>query len=568
MLGSTSQTKGDRWRNHAGAVLVLAIGFSASVAAEMTTRPAWGDQGNGHYRNPVLWMDYNNPCVLRAGDTYYLTSATHHYMGMPLLKSRDLVNWTHAGRIYSDLRELSTDFDFPGKAYSAGSQDAEIGIHGGTFYLYNWSTRYRGFMSTAPSMEGPWSPVKKLKETIGGDYEDPCPFWDEDGKGYLLLVGNPGPLKIFPLNSSFDEISGEGVTLISDILPKGPQILKRDGYYFILVARTGPHKAQFAYRSRSLFGPYESRLLFEGKAQGIQAAQGSFVQVSGDDWAFVHHEYDMDSIYGRRVYLQPAGWREGWPWIGSDPDGDGVGEPVALTEEFRKPALPSQLATTPEHSDDFSSTQLGDQWMWNHNPAHHHWSLTSKPGWLCLQATPLNQMGGFSQYPKHEVSFHDDHLLFARNTIVQRICGKVSTISTRLNTAGMRNQQRAGLCTLSGDYTWIGVTMDAGVKRVVFRQGSAKDGPSATVAGPVLDLPEIWLRLEYSNAKGSFFYSLDGHSYVPLGPKSYAYQSTWYEGTKVGLMSYTTAISPQEGGDAFFDYFHQEHDGLHRDARD
>jgi beta-xylosidase len=110
-------------------------------AAEPATKPAWGDQGDGTYRNPILWADYNNPCVFKTGDTFYLTCASHHFMGMPLLASKDLVNWTHAGRIYSHLGGVHADFTFPGKACSAGSQDGEVGFFRGTYYMFNWSTR-------------------------------------------------------------------------------------------------------------------------------------------------------------------------------------------------------------------------------------------------------------------------------------------------------------------------------------------------------------------------------------------------------------------------------------------
>lgn len=546
--------------------IVGCLAFALHLPAEETTRPAWGDQGNGSYRNPVLWMDYNNPCVFRAGDTYYLTAATHHYMGMPLLKSKDLVNWSHAGRLYSHLSSLSDDFDFPGKAYAAGSQDAEVGYHDGLYYLYNWSTRYRGFMTTARNPEGPWSPVRKIHETIGGDHEDPCPYWDDDGKGYLLLVGNPGPLTIYPLNPSFDGIEGKGVTLISDILPKGPQMLKRGGYYYILVARTGPHKAQFAYRSKSLLGPYEGRLLFEGKKQGMQAAQGSMVQVKGDDWAFVHHEYDMDSVYGRRVYLQPAGWRNDWPWIGVDPDGDGVGHPVGLADPFQKPNLDPQPAGAPASSDDFDGPEIANQWMWNHHPDDSLVSLTKRPGWLHMTAKPLHTAGGFSQYPHQEVKFHEDHLLFAWNTLVQRIYGKTSTVTTYLDAAEMQDGQRAGLCTLSGDYTWIGIMQDRGVRRLAFVKGDAKCGPGVPEFGPELNRPHVWLRLEYRQAKGTLLYSFDGTSFIPLGPRGYSYRSTWYEGTKVGLFNYSRSDSPG-AGIAAFDFFHQQHDGPNGTSR-
>ncbi len=561
MMAGALAADDDAWlRHHAIFNVCISQTVAVTRADQKSNPPLWGDQGDGTYRNPVLWMDYNNPCVFKAGDNYYLTAATHHYMGMPLLKSKDLVNWTHAGRIYQDLRALSEEFDFPGKAYSAGSQDAEIAYHRGTYYFYNWSTRYRGFISTAPSPEGPWSRIRKIQDAIGGDYEDPCPFWDDDGKGYLLLVGNPGPLTIHPLNATFDAIEGKGKTLISDIAPKGPQMLKRDGFYYILVARTGPHKAQFAYRSKSLFGPYEGRLIFEGKQQGMQAAQGSLVQVDGDDWAFVHHEYDMGSVYGRRVYLQPAGWKDGWPWIGVDPDGNGVGEPVGLNEPFPKPRLSAQAPEVPKLSDDFESGNTGDQWMWNHHPDPQRVSLNTRPGWLRLIARPLNTAGGFSQYPRQEVKFHEDHLLFAYNTLVQRICGRSSTITTCLDASGMRDGERAGLCTLSGDYTWIGVIQDQGKRRIAFAKGDATKGPSPAELGPELQQPLIWLRLESNHAKGSFSYSLDGRSFIQFGPRDHAYQSTWYEGTKAGLFNYSRSDS-SGGGIVDFDFFHQQHDG-------
>lgn len=529
-------------------------------AALLAAPPVWGDQGDGTYRNPILWMDYNNPCVIRHGDSFYLTAATHHFMGMPVLRSRDLVNWTHAGRIYDRLDGLSEDFNFPGKAYSAGSQDGEIGEHQGKFYMYNWSTRYRGFFCTSPHPEGPWSSPAPLKESIGGDYEDPCPFWDDDGQGYLLLVGNPGPLRIFRLNGQFDTIIDEGVTLISDIPPKGPQILKKDGWYYILVARTGPHKAQFAYRSKSLYGPYESKLLFEDQTREIQAAQGSLVPVTASEWAFIHHDYRMESPYGRRTFLQPAGWRDGWPWIGIDPDGDGIGQPVGLITPFRKPDLPVEVIAPATHTDEFAAPKLGGQWMWNHDPVDSKWSLNARPGWLRLTALPLNTQGGFSQYPRVEISFHEDHLLFAKNTAVQRICGRNCTITTRLDTSRMIDGQRSGLCTMSNDYTWIGVARDHGVKRILFVQGDPENGPSKRIEGPVLDQDELWLKLDCREAKGTLHYSLDGKIHTPLGLRDYTYGSFWYEGTKVGLFSYLLSSAAGDGS-VDFDFFRQDHDG-------
>lgn len=548
------------WRDFGGFTRRIAGFLFASLAMPLSAAPEWGDQGDGTYRNPVLWMDYNNPCVIRHGDMFYLTAATHHFMGMPILKSRDLVNWYQTGRIYQRLGGLSREFSSPGLAYSAGSQDGEIGEHRGRFYMFNWSSRYRGFFCTAPHPEGPWTEPKAIQENIGGSYEDPCPFWDDDGKAYLLMVGNPGPLKIFRLSETFDAIVDTGVTVISDIAPKGPQIIKRDGWYYLLVARTGPDKAQFAYRSKSLYGPYESKLIYEDRATDLQAAQGSLVPVKGNDWAFIHHDYRMESPYGRRIYLQPAGWKEGWPWIGADPDGDGIGAPVGINRPATKPDLPHSPVDPATHSDEFAPGPLAAQWMWNHDPDDRHWSLSARPGWLRLCAMPLATRGGRSQYPAVEVRFHEDHLLFAHNTAVQRICGKVCTVTTKLDASKLGDGQRAGLCTLSDNYTWIGAAVDGGRRRVVFGKGDAASGPSAMIEGPPLDQGELWLRLDYRDAKGTLSYSRNGRDFTELGGRDHTCRSFWYEGTKVGLFCYGLSSSVGEGV-ADFDFMRQDHDG-------
>ncbi|NBV53964.1 MAG: beta-xylosidase, partial [Verrucomicrobia bacterium] len=157
-------------------LFLAALLLTAVAVAEPADKPAWGDQGDGTYRNPILWADFNNPCVFKAGDAFYLTCASHHFMGMPLLKSKDLVNWTYTGRIYSRLRGVHADFTLPGKACSAGSQDGEVGFFRGTYYIFNWSTKYRGFVCKAAAPEGPWSEPVRLSEKIVGDFEDPCPF--------------------------------------------------------------------------------------------------------------------------------------------------------------------------------------------------------------------------------------------------------------------------------------------------------------------------------------------------------------------------------------------------------
>lgn len=535
----------------------------ALFSAGPGNRAAWGDQGDGTYRNPILWADFNNPCVFRAGDVFYLTCASHHFMGMPLLVSKDLVNWTYSGRIYSRLGGLHADFTRPGRACSAGSQDGEVGFFRGTYYLFNWSTKYGGFVCKAAKPEGPWSEPLRVTNAIGGRFEDPCPFWDDDGKGYLFLGGNPGPLRIFRLNESFDAIVDSGTTLIDDIEPKGPQVFKRGGFYYISVASSGRNmeKAQYVYRSRSLYGPYEKRKIFHAGGAALHAAQGSLVEVANGHWAFLHHDYHLHAQYGRRLYLQPAGWTaDGWPWIGVDSDGDGVGEPVGLTQPHAKPPLPSQPINAADPSDEFDGRTLGAQWAWHHDPDDSRWSLTARPGFLRLTARHLSTEGGISQFGGTQVVPREDHLLFAYNTVVQRLYGAESDILTKLDTAHMIDGQRAGLCAMIDDYIWIGIVQEGGVKRIRFSQGAATAGPGAHSDGPELRQDAIWLKLEHRRYKGTMFYSLDGEHFEPLGVRGHPFRTAWYEATKVGLFTYNASSRP-EGGHADFDFFSQTHDG-------
>jgi beta-xylosidase len=177
-----------------------------------------------------------------------------------------------------------------------------------------------------------------------------------------------------------------------------------------------------------------------------------------------------------------------------------------------------------------------------------------------LTARHLNTQGGISQFGRTKVNYREDHLLFAYNTLVQRLYGAQSDIITKLDTANMIDGQRAGLCTMIDDYTWIGVAKDCGIKRLLFAKGIATTGPGAFTYGPELKQEHVWLKLEHRHNKGTMFYSLDGEHYELLGDRDYPFRTAWYEGTKVGLFCYNLSSGP-EGGHADFDFFRQRHDG-------
>ena len=111
---------------------------SPETQAEKSASPqqaAWGDLGDGTFRNPVLLADYNNLDVIRVGQDFYMISASHHFMGMPVLHSKDMVNWTLIARISRELK-IHDRYDTPGQAYQHGTWAPAIRFHDGKFFVY------------------------------------------------------------------------------------------------------------------------------------------------------------------------------------------------------------------------------------------------------------------------------------------------------------------------------------------------------------------------------------------------------------------------------------------------
>jgi beta-xylosidase len=148
------------------------LGFCQSVATSKTG--SWGDQGNGTYINPVLNADYSDPDVIRVGSDFYMVSSEFHYMGMPVLHSKDLVNWTIIGRVYSSFK-FDPKYDTNEK-YGQGTWAPAIRFHNNKFWIYVCTPQEGLFMTTSEKPEGPWEPMTQVVKTPG--WEDPCHFWD------------------------------------------------------------------------------------------------------------------------------------------------------------------------------------------------------------------------------------------------------------------------------------------------------------------------------------------------------------------------------------------------------
>jgi beta-xylosidase len=494
-----------------------------------TKTGSWGDQGNGTYINPILNADYSDPDVERVGDKYYMVCSEFHYMGMPVLESEDMVNWKIIAQIHSKL-------DFPvyenRDAYGTGTWAPCIRYHAGKLWVYVCTPNEGLFMSTAEKPEGPWAPLVHVKDIKG--WEDPCPFWDEDGKAYLgHSVLGAGPIIIHQMSEDGTKLLDDGKTVYTGPVAEGTKIFKRDGYYYMSIPEGGvPTGWQTILRSKNIYGPFEKKVVLEKGSTPINGPhQGALVDTPEGEWWFYH--FQSAGSLGRVVHLQPVFWQDGWPVVGVDIDRNGIGEPVYV---WKKPATGKNVAVhAPQTDDDFNAPHLGLQWQFNHNPDNSAWSLTNKTGYLSLKALEAKN---FTK---------------AKNTLTQKIMGNTGEVTVALDLNGMAEGQKAGLCAFSSDYSLIGVYRTGG-KNFLFYENQKQEIDKQAFNAKVIYLK---IKLDCITNQNTCYYSTDNKTFTPFG-KTFKTVFGHWKGARIGLFSYN---EQQDGGTAFFNYFKYDYDG-------
>lgn len=490
---------------------------------------AWGDLGNGYFRNPVLFADYSDPDVIRVGSDFYMVCSEFHFMGMPVLHSKDLVNWKIIGQVYNRL-DIDPKYNTMEK-YGCGSWAPSIRYHDGLFYVYFCTPDEGLYMSTAKDPAGLWAPLHEVKRAY--KWEDPCPFWDDDGNAYLgRSQWGAGPIYIHKMSPDGKELLDEGIIVYEGPVAEGTKIYKRNGYYYIIIPEGGvPVGWETALRSKSIYGPYEKKIVLEQGNTWVNGPhQGGLVDLeNGESW-FIH--FSSTSAIGRVCHLQPVTWVNDWPIMGYSKDDTSAGEPVIV---WKKPTVDEIQPDiySPQSSDDFSSDVLGLQWQWNHNPKDNMWSLIERPGYLRLKPQP------------------NMDLLRTRNILTQKIIGLSGVITAELSTKYMGPFQRAGIVLLGG--------MNS--EQLYIENRYNDRFISANIGGNISErIPyngdKLWLRVTINEGQQiQFHYSIDGNEYHFLG-SSGKINSGYWKGARIGL--YTNSATE---GCADFKSFTYEHDG-------
>jgi beta-xylosidase len=527
---------------HPKTIVVLAVALVACAAASTSAAAAV-------YRNPILYADYSDPDVIRAGDRFYMVASTFHFSpGIPVLESRDLVHWRILGHAISRLDfdpayDLPGPLEFtdatdrprydatPGHRYSSGVWAPSIRFHRGRFYIFFATPTEGVFMTSARKPQGPWEkPVKVISQA---GLEDPCPFWDDDGKAYLVhaRVG-AGPLILRRMSADGRTVLDAGQVIVDEPqrLPvlEGPKLLKRNGYYYIFAPYGGVSEGpQAVLRSRNIYGPYDIRTVLSKGTTHVQAPhQGGHVETpSGQGW-FIH--FNSTGAYGRIVHLQPVRWEDDWPIMGEQVPGAPHGQPVVSH------AMPDVGGTfdpvQPQTSDEFTEKALGVQWEWNHNPVDSRWSLRERPGYLRLKALPAA------------------NLVSARNTLTQVQHGRVSATTARLALDGMVDGQKAGLAMFGRQPSWIGVVQRAGERRLTFAAAGVE------ITGDVVARNPVLLRMHVADELVQYSYSLDdGKTFHRFGSPALM-RFSWWKGARPALFTFNVDPRATPAGVADFDW--------------
>lgn len=348
------------------------------------------DNGDGTYKNPVINADYSDPDAIRVGNDYYMISSSfNHVPGLPILHSKDLVNWQLIGHA---LKKLTPEKNFDTVRHGGGVWAPSIRYHNNEFYIYYPDPDFGIYLIKSKNINGPWS--EPVMVQAGKGLIDPCPLWDDDGKVYLVhaFAGSRAGIKsvivVKELNKEGTKIIGDPVLVYDghekDPTIEGPKFYKRNGYYYIFAPAGGVSTGwQTVLRSKKVYGPYERKVVMEQGTTKINGPhQGAWVNTTtGEDW-FLH--FQDKEAYGRVVHLQPMKWVNDWPVIGTDKDGDGKGEPVLV---YKKPNVGKTYPLiTPAESDEFNDHKLGLQWQWQSNAGSQKAFMTGEA--LRLYAYP------------------------------------------------------------------------------------------------------------------------------------------------------------------------------------
>ena len=563
--------------------LALLLAVPVALSAQYKSKVWCPDNGDGTFTNPVINADYSDPdvCVGASGEDFYLTASSFNCIpGLPILHSKDLVNWEIVGHA---IKKLLPEDRYAVAQHGNGvwAPSIRYNEHNSTYYIY-WGDPDLGvFVVTAKDPAGEWTEPKCV--IPGKGMIDTTPLWDEDGRCYLV---NGWANSRCQFNSvlTVREMSADGMKAIGDPVivfdgngtndrtAEGPKFYKRDGWYWIMCPAGGvPVGHELAMRSKSPFGPYESKtVLARGTTDVNGPHQGGWIHLkSGEDW-FLH--FQDKEAYGRVVWLEPVTWKDNWPVMGEKQGVKAYGKTEKYSGQpvltYKKPNVGKTYPiNNPVEDDEFNTPVLGKQWQWH---ANYDQTFGMPTSFGCFRVFCHRQSEGFK------------NLWEAGNLLLQKTPADNFTATTKLTVTAKDEQQYGGLIVMGMDYSSI-VLRRVGDKfelqQITCKQadkGKAEEiKVLATLSPTSVDKvdyqPSIHcqlymrLKVEYiggktkggenkHEARVTFAYSKDGKKFTPCGEPFTMRQGKWI-GAKIGICAAEPAGKKLRGW-VDVDWFH------------
>ena len=495
---------------------------------------------------PTVWADIPDVAPLRVGDTYYMTSTTMHFNpGIPVMASKDLVDWKIVSYCYDTIENRDEDNLANGKndyLYGTWASSIRFNEKDGCYYVTSFNNRAKHtYLFRAKRPEGPWE-RHVFTERLVYDHS----LWIEDGKFYFY-GSDHGKVYLHRIKDDLSGLEPDPKLVCPKIsnnlrggLAEGSQVFKHGEYYYLVnICWPGGHcRLVNVHRAKSMEGPFvEAKVCFE--REGI--AQGSFVEKADGSWVAVLFG-DRGGV-GRIPFVLPVEWKDGWPI-------------VQAKDDYRATkAVPSCVA-----NDDFSSDKLKLEWQWNHNPDNANWKLAD--GALKITTSRV-----------------DKDLLTVRNTLTQRTFGPTCEATVKVDGSALKVGDKAGLSLFQ--HHWGAISLQKTEKghdvvldlpplklserrlfrplphptREVLRRGLG--------ANPVVYLKAVcdftpfehpdYRQIPASQDTGRFYYSTDGVKWEALGEAMpMPYTVPHFTGYRFGLFAWATKDA---GGTASFDDF-------------
>ena len=502
--------------------LVLISGYASAQQSSFVSHVWVADNGDGTYKNPIIYSDYSDPDVIRVGNDFYMTASSFNAVpGLPILHSNDLVNWQV---INYAIRRLEPEDVYSKPQHGNGIWAPAVRFHNGEYFIYYADPDFGLFVTKAKDPAGKWSKPVRINNEKG--WIDPCPLWDNNGNAYLVhafagsRAGIKSVLVVNKMNNEGTKVLDKGVIIFdghdADHTVEGPKFYKQFGWYYILAPAGGVSSGwQLALRSKSVYGPYEKKVvLAQGKSPVNGPHQGALVDTQTGEWWFLH--FNDKGAYGRVVDLEPVAWTTGFPTIGNG------GEPV-LT--FKKPNVgKSYPVQTPQDSDEFNGNQLGPQWQWHANEPQAPWGM------------PVPDQGVFRMFSV-EVPTGFKNLWDSPNLLLQKFPAEEFTATAKVKLDPRFEGEKFGFLVMGTDYSYIGATYKGGSLYIAQATDHDADKGLAEYENLpfLLKARDFYLRVKVSTgASCSFSFSLDGKTFTNVGVPFKAREGKWI-GAKIGF---------------------------------